>query len=69
MTEKKWADKTPEETERDVTILLEHHAKSPGIVRKVSLEKTEECPIWSPFDQLYMESDAQLRERIKQGGQ
>lgn len=39
-------------------------AMRPGIVRKVSVEQSVECPIWSDFDQIWMESDAQLRQRI-----
>ncbi|MFI5342833.1 MAG: hypothetical protein ACHQUC_01295 [Chlamydiales bacterium] len=37
----------------------------PSISRKVSSEKTDECPIWSEWDQIWMESDEQLRKRIK----
>lgn len=45
---------------------LDELAKSPGVRRKVSTEQTLECPIWSPFDQLWIESDEQLRKRLKQ---
>lgn len=44
---------------------LEEHIARPGITRKVSQERTEECPVWNAFEDLWMESDAQLRERLK----
>lgn len=37
----------------------------PVIFRKVSWDKTLECPVWDDFDQCWMESDDQLRERMK----
>ena len=36
-----------------------------GISRKVSLEKTEECPVWSPFEEIWIESDEQMRQKLK----
>lgn len=35
------------------------------INRKVSHTKSEETSIWDPWEQLWIESDAHLRERIK----
>lgn len=45
---------------------LDEIMSEPRIFRKVSNDKTEECPIWNEYDQLWEESDAQLRERIKE---
>ena len=41
-------------------------ATRPYINRKVSLEQTEECPIWDSLEGLWMESDVQFRERFKE---
>lgn len=41
--------------------------KSSSIRRKSSNERSEECPIYDPFDDVWRESDDQLRKRIKRG--
>ena len=41
-----------------------HHYSVNAITRKVSQIKTAECPIYNPYEGIWMESDAQLRERI-----
>lgn len=35
--------------------------------RKTSHVKSEECPKWNPYEGIWMESDFQLQERIKEG--
>jgi hypothetical protein len=45
---------------------LDEIMQSKAIARKVSATQTEECPIWSAFDELWIESDAQLRKRLKE---
>jgi len=52
-------------SDSDLYKKLEELAANPGITRKVSLEKTEECPNWNSFEQLWEESDAQFRKRYK----
>jgi hypothetical protein len=42
---------------------LDQIATQPCIIRKYSPEQSEECPIYNPYDDLWEESDAQLRER------
>ena len=34
-------------------------------MRKVSTEKTDECTVWDSWDELWMESDEDFRERIE----
>lgn len=43
---------------------LDELASRPLIVRKISIVKTDECPIWNPFEQIWEESDNQLRDRL-----
>lgn len=44
---------------------FEKLAKSNSIMRKVSPEKTDECPIYDPDMDHWVESDEDLKNRIK----
>jgi hypothetical protein len=52
-------------SDSDLYKKLDELAKTPGIIRKVSLKKTKECPNWNSFDGMWEETDAHLRERLK----
>lgn len=49
--------------DEELNKILDELATQPRITRKISSEETEECPIWSGFDQCWIESDDQLRQR------
>lgn len=51
--------------EKDLHEKLDELISRPQIHRKVSIDKTDECPIWDPYEQLWKESDAKLRELLK----
>jgi hypothetical protein len=50
----------------DLEKKLDELFASKALQRKVSDTQTVECPIWSPIDAMWIESDAQLRERLRE---
>lgn len=44
---------------------LESRFRISGFCRKENPEKTDECPIWDEWSAVWIESDKQLRDRIK----
>ena len=52
--------------EENLNDKLDSLAREPRLYRKFSVAETKECPVYNSFEDLWMESDAQLRERIKE---
>lgn len=52
---------------KDLQEKLDELCQGSRFYRKVNTFQTEECPIYNSWEDLWEESDEQLRNRMKQG--